>query len=265
MSKIFNKKSLISVLLTLTMVLMFFAFISNDKMNAQAEEVQITDFSSSDVTISTVNVNGNTWTTENCTIDQYTGPGFEPYFQDVKFFRFIDGVDSVSGLGEVGNSYVKMAVCPSKVGSDMFVRFAFMNEVKVEDIASVTIRAYLKLNATETSETAIQISNLDGSWEGYAIPTYGKEGEWTDIVLSGDALNTISKDGVINGLTIAIRNAQGSGMHQGLHNDWHNFDANPSFISIKLFKMRKRNIRSAIVLNCRFQREKVFSSFLSKL
>ena len=230
MNKIFGKKSLICMLLTLAMTFTVFAFVSNDKINAQAEDTQITGFSSSDVTISSINVNGNFWTTENCTIAQYTGAGFEPYFQDEKFFRFIDGVDSVSGLGEVGNSYVKMSVCPSKVGPDMFVRFAFANEVKVEDIASLKIRAYLKLNATETSETSIQISNLDGSWEGYAVPTYGKEGEWTDIVLSGDALNTISKDGVINGLTIAIRNAQGSGMHQGLHNDWHNFDANPSFI-----------------------------------
>ena len=118
----------------------------------------VTNFEQGEVEISTINVNGNTWTTENCTIAQYTGPGFEPYFQDEKFFRFIDGVDSVSGLGEAGNSYVKMSVCPSKVGTDMFVRFAFAKEVKVEDIANITIRAYLKLNATETSETSIQRS-----------------------------------------------------------------------------------------------------------
>ena len=78
---------------------------------------------------------------------------------------------------------------------------------KVSDVDALIIRIYTHLSSGETYNTAFGGVTLyplgaDGSEGGYTLPADIVQDRWIDLVLTGNDLNALSQDGVLNGFQI---------------------------------------------------------------
>ena len=195
----------------------------------------VAEMTVNDTEVAAIQFGSTSWTVEDGTIAQYRGPGFETYFPDEYFVRYITGKDNVTGLGEDNGNYVKLALAPGMTGaSNCYFDFNFASAIAVDDIALLELRVYALLNAAENSDTQIILSAIGGEepYNGFAVNTYGKEGEWMTIRVYGTDLAKVTSGSTLTGIRLAVKNARGSGFYSDLKNAYWNVDAAPCFVLI---------------------------------
>ena len=243
MNKFSKKQNLIGVLFAFSITFMAFAFFFisthflETKSRADSGAMVIADFgSASDPTITKFMVGIHDRSQYLDTdMSMFLGADdsagtFHTWYPDWTFLTYKSGVDTTTNVGEVNGTYLKIGLVPQYAGGSLETTFNF-GAVETERIVKLNVRAYIQLNATETSNTTITFTSLDERGS-FIYNTYGNEGKWVDIEIAGANLATIATDETFSGFTMSIKNAQGSGCYTTFKNSWHDFTKAPCYVMI---------------------------------
>ena len=166
------------------------------------------------------------------TLAMFTGEDttYHTWYPDWTFLTYKTGVDTTTNVGEANGTYLKVGLIPQYASMTTETTFSFTG-VESGKIGKLIVRAYIQLNATETSNTTITFKSLDGTGS-FVYNTYGNEGKWVDIEIAGSNLKNVVNTDTFSGFTMSVVNAQGSGCYVDFKNSWHDFKAAPCYVML---------------------------------
>ena len=174
----------------------------------------ITDFSTTEQTVTTYKIGGNDWSSkDHSTITltgTYAGGGWDEFYPENTFYNYKTGVDSLTNVGEENGTYFKLGLCTPWTGGNAQIGFTLANGVESSEIAKLIVRAYIHLNST--ADTNIEIASADGT-TSYVYNTLGNEDQWVNIEIAGSSLANVVNSDTFSGFTLKVNNATGSGLY----------------------------------------------------
>ena len=191
------KKRIFIAMLALAAMVCFSAVLSLGARSAKAEDVMLCDMQEGEVVLSAPDwVNG-----EN-------GHWFTKYHNET--FNYNDngtiksdgkGIEFVPDPDDNGDRYMK--IWTGKDGIYCF-KATFNGSVNVADIAGLKIRTYYRVDLDNRSKVRIYSEASSSYDDEYAEIALDRQNEWNNVIISGESLNKISSNGVINGFTMWI-------------------------------------------------------------